>query len=141
MEGSGVVPKDAGSVFISSSQDLLASIQKLLYSMNILWLLLRAVWPLEVRDTQNGGTEVQSRNECLVSLELRASCCEARLGSQPSKGMRNRALERKTLRAPNWREEGPGGTNLVDHMLAFCAVGVRGTWLLLVLSHHLAFKV
>lgn len=36
MEGSGVVPKDSGSAFISSSQHLLASIQKSLYSMEIL---------------------------------------------------------------------------------------------------------
>lgn len=37
--------------------------------------------------------------------------------------------------------EGPGGTNLVNHMLPFCAAGTHRLWLPLALSpHHLAFK-
>lgn len=45
-------------------------------------------------------------------------------------------------RAPDFRgEEGPGGTNLVNHMLPFCAAGAHRLWLPLALfPHHLAFK-
>lgn len=139
MEGNGMVPGDSGSVFISSSQEPSASIQKSGCTTQI-----HCSYKPLLRNSVAFGKMGMPRVEKLrYRVEMGVwyyNSTELQAIGQTGLTALRRNEEHRAPDSGGWGW-GPGGTNLVNHMLPFCAAGTDRLWLSLALSpHHLAFK-